>query len=182
MLFEINRDWFGLNKKRKARWVESTIYNAEHIELPQIYFGMKNEGSSYSPQRFCDMANFLLARTLAADGMENFADASERFHEEYKFEVTKQYVKITCQDPTKYVVDKAPLAYAIYAENIENRYIVKEYDPVLKSVWGEWKPGQKHITYYMDPELRNCSDDEIYDMILCGAPGIVPATIHNHQR
>lgn len=168
-------------KKRKAKWVEAIIYNAEHVELPQIYFGMKNEGSSYSPQRFCDMANFLLARALvAADGMENFADASERFHEEHKFEVTEQYVKIICQDPTKYAVSKAPLAYVIYAENIENRYIVKEYDPELKSVWCEWRPGRNHLTYHIDPELCNCSDDEIHDMILHGASGVIPALTSNH--
>lgn len=183
MLFDTKRDWFGFKKKQRIRWRESTIYNAEHVELPQIYFGMKNEANvEYSPQKFCDMATFLLARTLAADGTENFEKASKQFHDDYQFEVTDRYVKVTCKDPEKYIVDKAPLAYVIYAENAEPRYIVKEYDPVLKFVWCEWKPEQKHITYYMEPELRNRPDNEIHDAILRGDSGIVPATIHNYQR
>ena len=183
MVFNTKHDWFGLKEKRRIRWIESTIYNAEHVELPQIYFGMKNDaGTEYSPKKFRDVATFLLARTIAAAGTENFEEASKRFDDEYKFEVTDRYVKVTCKAPEKYVVDKAPLAYAIYAENADPRYIVKEYDPVLKFVWCEWKPGQKHITYYMDPELRNCPDDEIHDAILRGDSGIVPATIHNYQN
>lgn len=171
-------DLFGIREKSQKRWIESTLYEAEHRTLPDAYFDFKKEKVPDAPQRFCEMAKFLLGRTMGAYEMP-LEEACAKFNEEYSFDMLDDYVKITCQNVEQYAVSNAPLAYVIYASNKEPRYIVKEYDKHLGSVWCEWKPGRKHLVYFLVPEVKNLSDDEIYQKIVSNGDGVMLAMTYD---
>ena len=171
-------DLFGIRKRNQRRWIEATLYEAEHRTLPDAYFNLKKTEVPDTPQRFCEMANFLIGRTIGAYEMP-LEEACAKFDEEYSFDVLDDYVKITCRNAERYAVRNAPLAYSIYASNKEPRYIVKEYDKHIGNVWCEWRPGRKHLMYFLDPEVNNLSDDEIYQKIVSGGDGVTLGVIND---
>ena len=174
-------DLFGIRGRNQKRWIERTLYEAEHRTLPDAYFDFKKEEVPNAPQRFCEMANFLLGRTLGEYEMP-VEEACAKFNEEYTFDVLDDYVKITCRNAKQHAVSNAPLAYAIYASNKEPRYIVKEYDKRIGSVWCEWKPGRKHLMYFLEPEVNSLSDDEVYQKIVSGGDGVILGAINDCDK
>lgn len=171
-------DLFGIRKRSQQRWIEGTLYEAEHRQLPDAYFDLKKTEAPDASQRFCETANFLLGRTIAAYEMP-LEEACIKFEEEYSFDMLDDYVKITCRNAEQHAVRNAPLAQAIYASNKEPRYIVKEYDKKIGSVWCEWKPGRKHLIYFLGPEVNDLPDDEIYQKIVSGGDGVILGAVND---
>lgn len=171
-------DLFGIRKRSQQRWIEGTLYEVEHRQLPDAYFDLKKAEAPDAPQRFCETANFLLGRTIAAYEMP-LEEACIKFEEEYSFDMLDDYVKITCRNAEQHAVRNAPLAHAIYASNKEPRYIVKEYDKKIGSVWCEWKPGRKHLIYFLGPDVNNLPDDEIYQKIVSGEDGVILGAVND---
>lgn len=39
-------DLFGIRKRSQRRWIEATLYEAEHRTLPDAYFNLKKNGGT----------------------------------------------------------------------------------------------------------------------------------------
>lgn len=167
-----------MKEKKIRRWLESTLYAAEHRTLPQAYFeGFHVETKQTDAESIMALARFLVYRTFSQELSDKIIDRTA-----YKFDQTDNFIRIICDNPEKYTISNAPLAYAIYMAVNSKRYIVKEYDVTMGVVWCEWTADWKHICYQSTPEIQMYPDDAIAEMILNDDERLITAMVYDHGK